>query len=295
MVFPMRRVVTRTVLRLLTWLADRRFARRVAARQHTSGVVRALWSAASRPLRWRPIPILGGPAKGLRINLHGSAVAFATGAAEKPLQDALLCEVHEGATVFDIGANVGFVTLVAARLVGPGGRVVAFEPVPGNADAIRENLALNAIDWVELHETAVGRAGGTAKMIVSDVSAFSRFENINVPTGARGRIDVSVTSIDEFMSLGAAPVPDVVKIDVEGAELDVLEGMRRTIAEHRPVILCEIHDCNVPYVELMRSLGYETVNLDEQGVPVERGHRNAHTLARPIGAPLRSAAPTPCA
>jgi hypothetical protein len=56
--------------------------------------------------------------------------------------------------------------------------------------------------------------------------------------------------------------------------------MRRTIAEHRPVILCEVHDCNADYVALMNGLGYETVNLDED-VPVELGHRNAHTLARP--------------
>ena len=62
------------------------------------------------------------------------------------------------------------------------------DPVPANADAIRENLALNSVDWVDLHETAVGRAGGSAKMIVSDVSAFSRLETVNVPTGARERI-----------------------------------------------------------------------------------------------------------
>ena len=102
--------------------------------------------------------ILSGPARGMRINLHGSAVAFATGTAERPLQAALQRELRPGATFFDIGANVGFVTLIAARLVGPSGRVVAFEPVPENVAAIRENLALNGIDWVEVHETAVARA-----------------------------------------------------------------------------------------------------------------------------------------
>ena len=84
--------------------------------------MRALWTRASRPLRWRPIPILSGPGRGLRINLHGSAVAFATGMAERPMQEALARELRPGATFFDIGANVGFVTVLAARLVGPGGR-----------------------------------------------------------------------------------------------------------------------------------------------------------------------------
>jgi FkbM family methyltransferase len=216
----------------------------------------------------------------MRINLHGSAVAFATGTAERPLQDALQREVKPGATFFDIGANVGFVTILAARLVGPSGRVVAFEPVPANVAAIRENLELNGIDWVDVRQTAVGRSSGSATFIVSDVSAFSRLASVSVPSGARESIEVAVSSIDELMSSGALPAPDVVKLDVEGAELEAIEGMRRTFGEHQPVLLCEVHDCNAEYVELMRGLGYETTNLDED-VPVELGHRNAHTLARP--------------
>jgi FkbM family methyltransferase len=230
----------------------------------------------------------------MRINLHGSAVAFATGTAERPLQDALEREVKTGATFFDVGANVGFVTILAARLVGPSGRVVAFEPVPENVAAIRENLALNGIDWVDVRQTAVGRAAGSASFIVSDVSAFSRLASVNVPSGARESIEVVVSSIDELMSAGGLPAPDVVKIDIEGAELEAIEGMRHTLGEHRPVLLCEVHDCNAEYVELMGSLGYATINLDEE-VPVEFGHRNAHTLARPQPAAAPSAEPLPAA
>jgi FkbM family methyltransferase len=245
----------------------------------------------SRRLRSRPVEILAGPGQGMRINLHGSAVAFATGTAERPLQDALQREVKPGTTFFDIGANVGFVTILAARLVGPSGRVVAFEPVPENVAAIRENLALNDIHWAEVRETAVGRAAGKATFIVSDVSAFSRLASVNVPSGARESIEVAVSSIDELMSAGELPVPDVVKIDIEGAELEAIEGMRQTLGEHKPVLLCEVHDCNAEYVELMGSLGYETINLDEP-VPVEYGHRNAHTLARPRPASTPASAST---
>lgn len=251
--------------------------------QHRNAVVKRLWTAVSQPLRHRPLTILSGPGRGLRINLHGSAVAFATGAAERPLQAALERELRPGAIFYDIGANVGFITLLGARLVGPTGRVIAFEPVPENVTAILENLALNGIEWVEVHQTAVAAQSGRASLIVSDVSAFSRLASVNVPTGARETIEVAVTSIDEFLARGEHPPPDVVKIDVEGAELEVIRGMRRTLAAHRPVVLCEIHDCNAEYVELMHSLGYEPVNLDAD-VPVELGGRNAHTLARPAAA-----------
>ena len=272
---------TRTLsLRLLSWLMDRPVPRRIASTQHTNALVRLIWGRTSHALRWRPVPILAGPGRGLRINLHGSAVGFATGTAERPLQDAVARELAPGMTFFDIGANVGFVTLIAASLVGPSGSVHAFEPVPENIAAIRENLELNGIDWVELHETAVARRSGSASLIDSTVSAFSRLEQITSPTEARDRIEVAVTSIDELLASGSVPKPDVVKIDVEGAELEVIEGMRDTLAELKPVLLCEVHDCNADYVELMNALGYETVNLDED-VPVERGGRNAHTLARP--------------
>jgi FkbM family methyltransferase len=291
----MRRLPTTVSLRVLSWLIDRRFARRIAYSPRSQTIVRGVWTRVSRRLRSRPVEILAGPGRGMRINLHGSAVAFATGTAERPLQDALQREVKPGATFFDIGANVGFVTILAARLVGPAGRVVAFEPVPENVAAIRENVALNGIDWVEVRQTAVGRSSGSASFIVSDVSAFSRLASVSVPTGARESIEVAVSAIDELMSAGELPVPDVVKIDIEGAELEAIAGMRGTLAEHRPVILCEVHDCNAEYVELMNGLGYETVNLDEDGVPVELGHRNAHTLARPRATASAPSASAPSA
>ncbi len=249
--------------------------------QHSNGFVRAVWSTVSRPLRWRTVRIFSGPGKGLWINLNGSAVAFATGTAERPLQEALVRELSPGATFYDIGANIGFVTIIAARLVGPTGRVVAFEPVPENVAAIKRNLALNGIDWVEVRAAAVSRSAGRASLVLSDVSAFSRLSTMHTPTGARGTLEVDVESIDELLAAGSQPPPDVVKIDVEGAELDVIEGMRETLDAYRPVLLCEVHDCNVAYVELMQRLGYAPINLDED-VPVERGNRNAHTLARPL-------------
>src|SRR5437588_12274280 len=99
----MRRFTTMTSLRVLSWLMDRQMPKRIAASQYTNRLVHAIWIGISRALRWRPVPILDGPGRGLSINLRGSAVAFATGTAERPVQAALALELVPGATFFDIG------------------------------------------------------------------------------------------------------------------------------------------------------------------------------------------------
>ena len=120
--------------------------------------------------------------------------------------------------------------------------MLAFEPVPANAAAIRENVAMNGIDWVEVRETAVAGSTGRANLIISDVSAFSRLASVNVPTGARESIEVAVSSIDELLADGARAGAGRRQDRRRGGELEVIEGMRRTLAEHHPVLLCEVHD-----------------------------------------------------
>lgn len=254
-------------------------SQRLATLQFSSPFVRRALRQFSKPLRHRDIRILAGTGAGLRINLHGSALAFATGTAERPVQAVLQDHIRAGSTVYDIGANVGFMTLIAARLVGPQGCVLAFEPVPENAAAIRGNVRLNQMSNVDVREVAVAASSGTARLLVSGWSAFSRLDSASIPQDVTRELEVKLTSVDELVA-GGAPPPDVVKIDVEGAELDVIEGMRTTLREIRPLVVCEMHDRNRDYVALMSSIEYDVINLDED-VPVEEGHRNAHTLARP--------------
>lgn len=266
--------------RLLRPLSRSTFLSRVATLQFSHPVARRALEAATGWLRRRDVPIVGGLGAGMRINVHGSALAFAIGNAEPPLQAALRGAVQPGATVWDIGANIGFYTLLASRLVGPSGSIQAFEPVPENAAAIRHNLALNGLTQVTVSEMAIVDAPGRGTLFVSGYSAFSRLASTSVPADVKGRLDVELESVDHLIAERGYPVPDVVKIDVEGAELQVLDGMRTTIARHRPVILCEVHDCNVDLAAFMSQVGYDLFNLDED-VPVEEGHRNAHTLATP--------------
>jgi len=85
-------------------------------------------------LPWRRRHIASGPGKGLYFSAGPSNPEYESGDNEVPVQDALVAHTGDGAVVLDVGANVGFFSVIAAKLVGPTGKVVAFEPVPANAD-----------------------------------------------------------------------------------------------------------------------------------------------------------------
>lgn len=144
----------------------------------------------------------------------------------------------EGLTVYDVGAFEGVVTLFLSRAVGDSGHVVAFEPNPTNAARLRENVAINGLENVEVREIALAKEPGTATL------AFNPREGgygTLTPAGDRERaIEVSVATLDGLVAGGLAP-PSFMKIDVEGLECDVLEGARATLAEHAPRLMIELH------------------------------------------------------
>jgi len=151
------------------------------------------------------------------------------GSAEPSVQRFIAQELSSGDTFYDIGANVGFFTVIAARRVGPAGRVVAFEPVHSNAALLRRNLAANAFENAEIVEAAVGDRSGS-------VPFLSRTA-VDGKVHPRGDTQVRMVRLDDL----DLPAPDLVKIDAEGAEFDVLRGARALIERHRPTIVCELH------------------------------------------------------
>jgi FkbM family methyltransferase len=187
--------------------------------------------------------------------------------------------IRPGDVFYDVGANIGFFTILGARLVGPQGRVVAFEPVPACARAVAHNIALNDFVHAEIREEAVGAAGGRARLLVVGEASWSHLASTGRHADVRDEIDVAVVAIDELVEAGAIPPPDVLKIDTEGAELQAIAGMRATIERHRPAIVCELHDTNARFVALMDELGYTATNLD--GPATVAGAGPIHALAEP--------------
>jgi len=151
-----------------------------------------------------------------------------------------------GKTIFDIGGFQGIFTLFFADRAGPQGRVVAFEPDPVNYGHILRNVAINGLSNVVVHNVGVGGEPGELEFAYpSDRRAWGSAhpDHLNLHGEDRGveRVTLPVTSIDAQLRSGEDSAPDFVKIDVEGLELDVLEGMAETVAMHRPEIFVELH------------------------------------------------------
>ena len=233
--------------------------------------------------------VAGGVGTGLVMDIGRGSRDFLTGAYELPVQNALAEIVRPGDVVLDVGANIGFLTLIAARLAGPEGRVIAFEPVPANARLIRRNVALNGLQNVSVREEAAAAQDGEAVLVLAEHIGGATLLSAGVPDDARGRIRVKTRSIDTLVDRGEIPAPAVVKIDVEGAERDVLLGMGQVLARHRPVLLIELDGRREAEVEhkaaqcgaILEAAGYRLASLPPS-YKTEWVVR--HVLARPSSA-----------
>ena len=180
-----------------------------------------------------PLWVLSGRGRGLRW-LPGSGVhGYWLGTYERESQEVANTLIRQGDVVIDVGANVGYFTLIFSKLTGPNGRVAAIEPVPENLRALRRHLDLNRITNVDVLECAISNASGTAKFATS-----ARSEG---RLAARGELSVRVESLDRLVAAGMLPQPSVIKFDIEGGEVEAIEGARSTLQVLKPSLWIETH------------------------------------------------------
>lgn len=220
-----------------------------------------------------------GPAKGMR---RRGGFGWIPPALKKatPEHGLLLDLDLAGLTVYDVGAFEGVMTMFFARAVGPNGQVHAFEPNPRNHRRVLENIALNRLQNVMVHNTALGSEPGRATLTFDPgqpgwTSAARRRE---AATGLRA-IAVDLTPLDQLVSEQDLRPPDFLKIDVERMELPVLRGAESVLRRWRPELLIEIHGtdtadkranaCDV--VGFLLGLGYRISHV-ESGAAVDAGN-----------------------
>lgn len=206
---------------------------------------------------------------------HIQAYGLARGTLEPGVQTALAERLRRGGVLYDVGANIGFFSLLGARRVGPTGHVYAFEPVPENAAAIRANAAANGLANITVIEAAATRTSGSADLLVIGEASWSHLASYGDHPGTRRTLSTRTVAIDD---LGDLRPPDVVKVDVEGAEIAALAGMERILGEHAPAIVCECHATNVELADLLERWEYSLANLDGHAA-VRDAPPDVHVLA----------------
>jgi FkbM family methyltransferase len=222
-----------------------------------------------------------GVGKGLRFNPGGSNASYLLGTPEQDTQDVLELWLRPGMAVYDVGANVGFVTVIAARLVGEKGHVCSFEPVPMLADLAVHNANLNQFRQVSVHRIALSDQDGEAVFQVSKNLTMGKLANREShASNAANDLLVSKRKLDSLVATDGLPYPDLVKIDVEGAEAAVLDGATEVLQRARPALLIELHSTNQAVAERLEKLSFVGCLLGSRE-SIRTGPPNATVAAVP--------------
>jgi len=229
-----------------------------------------------------------GALEGYRMSIDWNRFrSFVYGTWEPEVMNVVAATVRPGMTVIDIGAHIGYYTLFFAKCVGPNGRVVAFEPLPVNFELLKRNIQLNELHNVQTFSQAVFSRNEEIILTVPDDLPYSGDASVYHGRGTK-QFRVPAIALDTFCDSSGLR-PDIVKMDVEGAEYDVFMGAKKTIGRFRPKLLIELHhfDGNVaahPVPDLLTTWGYRIQWI-------ERSEMTSHILA--TSAAVESAAAGP--
>ena len=218
-----------------------------------------------------------GPARGLWIKVNPrTGRDLCEGTRESLVQESLARYLRTDMVLYDLGASFGLFTLIGARAVGMGGRVFAFEPDPEVCRRLRENVARNGMSQVQIVESAVWSKTGSTSFVRTDprLSPDMGLGRIGAAASGSDVISVRCVALDDFVR--EAPPPGMIKCDVEGAEVDVVEGARALLERQKPIIVCETHSADGAerVSNMLAQTGYTVRPLDRShllAVPVEVG------------------------
>jgi len=202
------------------------------------------------------LPILQGPLRGYWWTVGSGIHSYWLGSYEADKLKNFCEVVRKGQVVLDIGAHAGFYTLLASELVGPKGQVIAFEPFPKNIYFLKKHLEINRIQNVLVWEAAVGSMTGLSRFKVGS-------DGYTGSLSSSGEVCVSVVNLDDLVSDRLIPVPDVIKMDIEGGELEALTGAVDLLSYFHPVLFLSTHGAAIhnKCLELLTSVGYQITPL----------------------------------
>lgn len=195
----------------------------------------------------QPIAELCGPLKGQRMRVTWeSHKTYVFGTHEPQVMQTIKDVVRPGWTALDVGANIGYSTLLLANCVGSNGKVIAFEPLAGNFQMLQENIRLNNHTNVHAENLALMDRPGSIELRTATPGAMAWAATILIDEAkAVESQTVTATTLDEYVERNGISKIDFVKMDIEGAEAAALSGMSEILDRHKPMLLIEIHQADL--------------------------------------------------
>ena len=211
-----------------------------------SGLMRRIYYSLARPKEGILPMSIDGIESRFRVHTPEELrVLESMSGGEQRVMSDVLTRLPRGATVFDIGANVGLYTIFLAKSVGTRGRVIAFEPQAQNHKHLSENIALNNLNNVMAVQKALGASRSIGRLVRGDIIGnYSLVSSSSISTNAE---DVEIVAGDDFAFGNELPIPYLIKIDVEGFELAVVKGLHETLCNPGCQVVCiELHPYLLP-------------------------------------------------
>ena len=179
------------------------------------------------------LPIRNGPLKGKKWCVT-TGIRFVRGNYVKRDTDTLSENVSRGETVYDIGAHVGYFSVLCSEIVGRKGKVFSFEPAPMNLVFLRKHIRINGCNNVKVFDICISDTVGEGYFDNSQGSATGHLS-------PKGKMKVSINTLDNLLKSGETDSPDFIKINAEGAEQSILLGCVRIIQKYHPKFLITFH------------------------------------------------------
>lgn len=267
--------------------------KRIYSFRPVASLVRRVLNAAA-PVGQTEVAVAGGLLQGARLLLDlQTEKDYWLGSYEIDLQAAIRDWVKPGMVVYDVGANIGYISIMMARQAGHAGQVFAFEPLPANIERLRKNVELNGLESVvTIIPSAVVEAVRLVNFLVSTSGGMGKAAGSagrqEIPY--QGSIELEGISLDYFVFEQGHPAPGLVKLDIEGGEVLALPGMRRMLSECQPVVLLELHGPEAAQAawEALVSQGYRICQMQSGNPEVTSADKidwKAYLLALPAGIP----------
>ena len=188
--------------------------------------------------------IAAGPAHGLKMYLDlQSEKDYWLGTYEADLGTAAAKLTFPGCVVYDIGANIGYISLLSAQLSGSNGKIFSFEALPDNVKRLNANVSINSLDSrIKVTHAAVIDRNKPVTFLTHPSGAMGKaLGSVGRDEKYSGQITVPGLAIDSFIFDQNYPAPDLIKMDIEGGEGTALLGMKRFLTDKEPVFLIELH------------------------------------------------------